>query len=410
MTVPGTSPVSSRLVRLAAPLAWGLCGVCIMLAGLVVVLSIANHRSWTSLEGPAANVVLTVAFPVVGAVVATRAPHKPLGWIFIIIGLSQGLVGSTNEYAVFALWTRPGSLPAGAFMAWITSWVWGPGTGLLLTYLLLLFPNGRLPSPRWRPVAWLSAVPITLVCGPMAVLNWPLRGLALVQPGETSAPEPGALAIIGAAMAGLLILCGLASVVALVLRFRRSSGVERQQLKWFVYAGAITFISWWASDQLVTRNLQLPIAGLLFALVAAAIPVASGIAILRYHLYDIDRLINRTLVYGLLTALLGGVYAGMVLALGQLFGRIGSRPPSWAVAGATLAAAALVQPARRRIQTTVDRRFNRRRYDAARTVEAFSIRLRDQTDLETLSAELLAVVDTTVQPTQTSLWLWPSPH
>jgi hypothetical protein len=135
------------------------------------------------------------------------------------------------------------------------------------------------------------------------------------------------------------------------------------------------------------------------------IPAAIGIAILRYHLYDIDRLINRTLVFGLLTALLGAVYASVVLVLGQLFGGLGSEPPSWAVAGATLAVAALFQPARRRIQSAVDRRFNRRRADAAKTIEAFSARLRDEIDLDTLSAELLAVVDQTMQPTQFSLWL-----
>jgi hypothetical protein len=153
---------------------------------------------------------------------------------------------------------------------------------------------------------------------------------------------------------------------------------------------------------------QLGLAGVLFVPVAAAIPAAAGIAIVRYRLYDIDRLINRTLVYGLLTALLGGIYAGVVLVLGQLFGGIGAEPPSWAVAGATLAVAAVFQPARLRIQGIVDRRFNRRRYDAAKTVEAFSARLRDQIDLDTLSAELLALVDQTFQPTTASLWLRPS--
>jgi hypothetical protein len=187
-----------------------------------------------------------------------------------------------------------------------------------------------------------------------------------------------------------------------VIRFRRSRGEERQQLKWFTYAGALV--------PLVALGDVLPVAlsNLVFAAEIAFLPVAAGIAILRYRLYEIDRLINRTLVYGLLTALLAGVYAGMVLVLGQLFGGVGDEPPSWAVAGATLAVAALFQPARRRIQTGVDRRFNRRKYDAAKTVEAFSARLRDELDLDTLSAELLAVVDQTMQPTQASLWLRPS--
>jgi two-component system NarL family sensor kinase len=178
------------VLRIVPWLAWGLCAICITLAGLVVVFSIANHRLFLSLKGPLGNVVLTSAFPLVGALVATRQPHNPLGWIFCTIGLSQGLVGFANEYAVYALWTAPGSLSAGSFMAWLTSWIWGPGTGLLLTYLLLLFPDGRLPSPRWRPVAWLSGVPIALVCGPMAILNWPLRGPALIKPGEFTTPIP----------------------------------------------------------------------------------------------------------------------------------------------------------------------------------------------------------------------------
>jgi hypothetical protein len=191
-----------------------------------------------------------------------------------------------------------------------------------------------------------------------------------------------------------------AAVVSLIVRFRRSRGVERQQLKWFTYAGALVLL-------IPLIGFVVPsLANGAFVLVGA-LPIAVGIAILRHRLYDIDRLINRTLVYGLLTAILGALYAGVVLVLGQLFGGIGAEPPSWAVAGATLAVAALFQPARRRIQAVVDRRFNRRKYDAARTVEVFSVRLRDEVDLDTLSAELLTVVDQTVQPTQASLWLRP---
>jgi hypothetical protein len=197
-------------------------------------------------------------------------------------------------------------------------------------------------------------------------------------------------------------------VVALLMRFRRSRGVERQQLKWFTFAGVVTF----AGFILIVTPSQYGLIGPIYLLVGLplllSMPVAAGVAILRYRLYDIDRLINRTLVYGLLTAMLGLGYAGIVLALGQLSGGVTSDPPSWAVAGATLAVAAVFQPARRRIQRAVDRRFNRRRYNAARTVEAFSRRLRDEVDLDTLSAELLTVVDQTMQPTTASLWLRPS--
>ena len=221
--------------------------------------------------------------------------------------------------------------------------------------------------------------------------------------GLAGAPDPenGALE---AVLLGVLAACMAASVVSVVLRFRRSEGVERQQLKWFTSAAALMLVV-----QLATMTV-LPdgVAGdLLFGLSIALVPIAAGVAILRYRLYDIDRLINRTLVYAALTAVLGAVYAGLVLALG-LLGGVGGELPSWAVAVATLAVAALFQPARRRVQAAVDRRFNRRRYDAARTVEAFSARLRDQADLDTLAAELLAGVEQTVEPTTVSLWLRPS--
>ena len=196
----------------------------------------------------------------------------------------------------------------------------------------------------------------------------------------------------------------MAAAGSLVIRFRRSRGEERQQLKWFTYAVAL--LPLFGLARLPARQ-----RGGAFSLRSPWCSYRSpcGIAILRYRLYDIDRLINRTLVYGLLTALLAGVYAGVVLVLGQLFGGVGSDPPSWAVAGATLAVAALFQPARRRIQAIVDRRFNRRKYNTAKTIEAFSTRLREQVDLDTLSTELLAVVDQTMQPTQASLWLRPPP-
>jgi hypothetical protein len=200
-----------------------------------------------------------------------------------------------------------------------------------------------------------------------------------------------------------MVVLAAAAFGSLVLRFRRSRGEERQQLKWFTYAAALVPLS------VVGDALPAPVGDLATALPIAFLPVAAGIAILRHRLYDIDRLINRTLVYGLLTALLGGVYAGAVLILGQVFGGVGRDPPSWAVAGATLAAAALFQPARRRIQRVVDRRFNRRKYNAAKTIEAYSVRLREQVDLDSLNSELLAVVDQTVEPTRVLLWLRPSP-
>jgi hypothetical protein len=256
-------------------------------------------------------------------------------------------------------------------------------------------------------VAWLSGASIVMICGLGGAWSWPQRGLGLLESNQEGLENAHRLVeLLVLAGLPLMLLCGLASVVALLLRFRRSRGVERQQLKWFAFAGTVTV----AGLVLVVFPSQYgrlgPVSSLVGLPLLLSMPVAAGVAILRYRLYDIDRLINRTLVYGLLTALLAGVYAAVVLVLGQGFGGVGGHPPSWVVAGATLAVAALFQPARRRIQAVVDRRFNRRKFDA-RTVEAFGARLRDEVDLDTLAAELLAVVNETVQPAKASLWLRP---
>jgi hypothetical protein len=227
-------------------------------------------------------------------------------------------------------------------------------------------------------------------------------GCAVDNPIGVAAAENPDESAVGAALTFLLMLSVVAAFTSLIVRFRRSRGEERQQLKWFTYAAALV--------PFVALGDVLPeaIGNLLFAALTAFLPLAAGIAVLRYRLYEIDRLINRTLVYGLLTVLLAGIYAGLALVGGQLSGGVADGTPSWAVAGATLAVAALFQPARRRIQQAVDRRFNRGKYHAAKTIQAYSARLRDQLDLDTLSAELLAVVDQTMEPTRVSLWLRPS--
>jgi hypothetical protein len=274
---------------------------------------------------------------------------------------------------------------------------------LALLFTLLFFPTGRLLSPRWRPVAWLAGA-ATAAFTALAALKPSLgleEGRVVANPIGVAAIQDPEESAIGVALLNLLLLLAVVAFASLVIRFRRSRGDERQQLKWFTYAAALV--------PLVALSDVLPLAysNLFAAAVFGFLPVAAGIAVLRYRLYDIDRLINRTLVYGLLSALLAGVYGGLVLVLGQVFGGLGAEPPSWVVAGATLAVAALFQPARRRIQQAVDRHFNRRRYDTAKTIEAFSARLREELDLDTLSAELLAIVDHTMQPTKASLWLRP---
>jgi hypothetical protein len=354
-----------------------------------------------------------LAFATVGAVVVARQPGNPIGWLCCIVGLAGSVQIFADVYTHYAFIVRRGSVPGGLAMGWLAMWL-GQVYLLTVTFLPLLFPTGRLPSRRWRPVAWAAGAILGGSCLVTAVMPGPV--------GADPAPglPPNPLGLLGAEVALqvldsiLAVGLGMVSIlcaVSVVSRFRRARGIERQQLKWFTYGTALLallfaadFLSGGRFERWVPRG----ISDLVFGIGFALIPVTAGIAILRFRLYDIDRLINRTLVYGLVTAVLGLVYAGAVLVLGEMAGGVAGNPPSWAVAGATLAVAALIRPARRRIQAIVDRRFDRRKYNAATTIEAFSTRLRDHVDLDTLSAELMAVVDQTMQPATTSLWLRPS--
>jgi hypothetical protein len=346
---------------------------------------VANHH--------AIGIVTAIGMAVLGALIADRKPRNPIGWLMSLSGLLLGVFSFNQQYAPLAV---AESLPLVGLSSWLGTWTALPGIAITITTSLQLFPDGRLPSPRWRPVAWMSAAAAVVPAMVIAVRAWPVRGPELA---ALTFDHPAVTAVFGIGFPLILVL-SVVSMAALVVRFRRSAGVERQQIKWFAY-GAMIGIP-------LGLPAEVPFWGPILELVQPPLMFAGlGIGIFRYQLFDVDRIINRTVVYGLVTAVLGAVYAVVVLVAGQLSGTVGGDLPSWAVAGATLAVAALFQPARRRIQAVVDRRFNRRRYDAARTVEAFSSRLRDQVDLATLSAELLAVVDQTVQPTRTSLWLRP---
>jgi hypothetical protein len=393
-------------VMRARTIAWTAWCAWAILAGLAILLQALTTGGFPTAWG----ILPLGGFMTVGAVVVSRQPRNTVGWLCCVAGLLGTLGGFAEEYAGYVLGPLHGSLPGGLVMAWLTLWVGALWVGLTFTLLLLLFPTGRLPSRRWRPVAWASVAGVAGSCAVLAVMPGPMIEVPS-QPRNPLGIEPAAVtldrieALLNVCLALLVLLCA----ASVVVRFRRAGGVERHQLKWFAYgAGQLALLlgSGLGLSGLWERVPQ-GVSDLVFAVSFTVIPVAIGIAILRYRLYDIDRLIRRTLVYGLLTALLGAVYAGLVLGLGQLSGRVGAESPSWVVAGATLAVAALFQPARRRIQHAVDRRFNRRRYDAAKTIEAFSTRLREQLDLDTLSAELLAVVDQTMQPTRASLWLRP---
>jgi hypothetical protein len=323
-----------------------------------------------------------------------------LAWLLLVGSLTLGTFNFAQQYAPLALGltSRRLSLPGGELASWLGSWTNVPGIVIGVVFLVLLFPDGRMPSRRWWPLGLAGAVTLVVPTVVLAVGTWPLRGPALVT--EEDALPDLVDTVFQVTFAAALVL-GAISVVALVLRFRRAGAVQRQQIKWFAYGAAPSVP--------LALFAQVRPYGPYLELLGAALQLAGlSIGIFRFRLWEIDRLVNRTLVYGLLTALLGAVYTGLVLALGHLSGGIGTRTPSWAVAVATLAVAALFQPARRRVQQAVDLRFNRRKYDAVRTIERFSARLRDQVDLDTLATELLAVVDQTMRPATVSLWLRPS--
>ena len=392
-----TIPARERATRPAVTrLAWALCALSVALALASVALAFVNGEDL--LEQVAAHhaigILDALVLSVVGALIVVRDPRHLLAWLLLVDSLLLATFNFAAQYAPLALGltSRHLSLPGGELASWLASWTNVPGIVISVVFLVLLFPDGRLPSRRWWPVAGaVTAVVPTVV---LAVGYWPLRGPSLVtQEGEVPALVGE---MFGFAFLGSLVL-GAVSVVGLVLRFHHAGAVQRQQIKWFAY-GAVLSIPLSLFPEAQPWGPYAEFLGTVLLLGGL------GIGILRYRLWDIDRLVNRTLVYGLVTVILGGAYALGVLVLGQAVSA-GRRPSGLVVAATTLVVAALFQPLRRRVQRAVDRRFNRRHYDAARTIEAFAARLRDHTDLPALAAELLAVADRTLQPTQVSLWL-----
>jgi hypothetical protein len=378
----------------------------VALAALGALFGGLNHFQPAGSVALWSDLVISLALAVPGAILVGYRPANPIGWILAAMGLASDASAVLGEYGYYALHTNPGPAPGGVLALWLQSLVWFPPIGLV-PLLVLVVPDGSLPSPRWRPLAWITVAAMAVVIVAGALSPGPIGGDPL--PGTPQNPlgiESARQALNLAAGVGFLLIPTLAVValLALVLRFRRARGVERQQLKWFAY-GTLLLLAGLAA---FFTSLSEGVSKIIVAAGLGCFTAALAVAVLRHGLYEIDVIINRTLVYGLLTALLGGTYAIAVLVLGQLFGGVGGDPPSWAVAGATLAVAALFQPARRRIQAIVDRRFNRRKYDAAKTVEAFSHRLREEVDLDALSVELLGVVDQTMQPTRASIWLRPT--
>jgi hypothetical protein len=403
--------------RVAAWLAWSLCGLTLSLVACVVAFE-ALYR--VSLAGLIFLLVFVVPSALVGAVVASRQPRNPVGWFLVVSATCWAVNEATGRYAVYGLVIEPGSLPLARLMAWPATWMWVPGIALIILFLPLYFPDGRLLSPRWRPVLWLAlffSVGFGVVFGAL-------------YPGELDELSPGVAGDVSGVLnplgiealrsldrvkqidiilAVLLIGLVLCSVASLVVRFRRSSGEERQQMKWLTYAAAAYFATLVLLMSLPAESAWYPAVDALSTLVLAGLPVAVGIAILRYRLYNIDRIINRTLVYGSLTAMLLAVYFGDIVLFQRIFVFLTGEQSTLAVVASTLLIAALFNPLRRRVQSFIDRRFYRNKYDSRKTLEAFSSKLRDETDLDALSEDLTSVVRETMQPEHVSLWLRPDP-
>ena len=385
-------------------LAWALWVLVVLglAAGFWLEVLLRRAGRADPLDTAVAPTVATVSAATVGAVLAGRRPRHPVGWLLLACGLSLSAAGVAGGYAPYGLQVRPGALPAAAWVA-----MYYPATALLalalLGLVLLLTPTGSPPSPGWRWWAWLMAgtLAVLVLAMPLAPRPPEERYRAVDNPLDLR-PFEGALLLANRALLAVTALGVLVGAGSLVVRFRHARGIERQQLRWVVLAAALTGVGMLASVVLVAAGNE-SLVGWVSGVCVVLLPLAVGAAVLRYRLFDLDRIISRTLAYGLLTLLLGGGYAAVILGLGQLVGR----DSSLAVAAATLAVAALFQPARRRIQAAVDRRFNRRRHDAAQTIQEFSTRLREQVDLDCLTAELLIVAEETMQPTQASLWLRP---
>ena len=403
-------------VQRSGRLAWGLWAVAVCLTAVGIVLLFLNRavetpKSIGSLGSPALDALASVvmlAFPTVGVLIATRQPANAIGWLFLATGVSAALEDVLLGYATHALLADPGSLPAGAAFGVLADVLWVPTLVCGVTFLFLLYPDGRLPGHGWR---WLVRFTIALAAGyaiGTILLPGPLYYFEALarNPFGVEALRPVAQAAVD--MGGMLVLpTAMAGMVALGVRFRRSGREARQQIKWLFLLAAVfaplTPLLVVLSEAEVNVG-DVVIADVLFEVPLVAIPVCVGVAILRYRLYDVDVVINRTLVYAGLTAILAGAYFGCVL-LFQLALSPVTEDSGLAVAGSTLAVAALFRPVRTRIQSAVDQRFYRRRYDAQRTLDAFTSRLRDELDLDALGADVRAVVRETVQPAHVSLWL-----
>jgi len=396
--------------RVAARLAWSLWALSIVLTALSLWLLVLNssHSDVPVYSFWAENVLFSVGFSTVGAVIVPRMPpENPIGWLFCAVGFLWAMLHFLGEYAIYTLVVAPGSLPAGEVASWLYSWPWVLGLGLLV-FLGLLFPDGRLPSARWRWFARLSAI-ATLVGMVLAAFS---TGRIVGLPGVRNPLGIEGLPNVYEQVQVLMFVLISGTLASLLIRRLYARGIERQQTRWFTYATGIATAGV-ILQYIISAPLGLVWLGWVgYALVLiglAGLPISMGIAVTRFRLYEIDTLVNRTLVYGVLTMTLALVYFGSVTATQAIFQALTGQEEQThlAVVASTLVIAALFTPLRRRIQSFIDRRFYRSNYDARKTLEAFSATLRDETDLDRLGEGLVRVVGETMQPTHVGLWLRP---
>jgi hypothetical protein len=406
--------------RAASWLAWSLAALSLLMFVAAIALhvlarSLDSSGQWNTLGtlGKVFGFLPFLAFPLVGALVASRRPRNWVGWIMLTDGLLWTFGTVLDSYRVYGL-ARPGSVPFLVPVYALSQWLWVPGVGLFAVYLILLFPDGRLPSRRWRPLTWFSGAVMALLSAGIVLYPGPLEGFEGVRNPFGLEQFPWIIDAFPVVLP-LLPLCILASAVSLVLRYRRAGGEVREQIKWVAFAalfvGVLFVIDIGASILLVptsasgTEPQWLAFLDQVGFISFAGVPIAVGTAILKYRLYDIDVIINRALVYGPLSAILALIYFGGVVGMQAVFRALTGQESTLAVVASTLAIAALFNPLRRRVQAFVDRRFYRRKYDARKTLAAFNSRLREETDLDSLGDEVLGVVRETMQPEHVSLWL-----
>jgi hypothetical protein len=382
-----------------------LAGLSILLIALGSSFAAAIVGLWNGDASPLGWSVLAAGllFSAVGSLVVSRRPENAMGWIFSTAGILWCAGAFAEQYAIYTYITSPGSLPGGVVALWYGEWYWLLFLYVAFIFTLFLFPTGRLPSSGWRPMFWLaagSAFTLTTLAMVERELRLATEVVAVRNPIGLLAADDIEQGALGFLLVGLVLLSGVAALASLVVRFRRSRGDERQQLKWFTFAGALLIVGWVTLGVLDGLGFR---SDLGYAVLMYLLPAAAGIAVLKYRLYDIDRLINKTLVYGAVTTVLLIGYAGGVLLVQSVLPIPDDSPAGVAVS--TLTMAALFRPLRRRIQDLVDRRFYRARYNAELAIARFGVDLRNQTDLESLTTNLLGVVRSTIQPAHASLWL-----